>query len=157
METGDAPFILDLLNQPSFIRHIGDRGVRTVYEARAFIDNRYRQSYLDNGFGLYTVELKPDYTPIGICGFVKRPGLDDPDLGFALLPEFEGFGYAFEAARATLDWGRTALGFERVMAITTVDNDRSGRLLEKLGFAFEERVVLPGSEEELNLYGYEYE
>lgn len=148
----DGAFILDLLNQPSFIRYIGDRGVRTLSEAKAFIENRYRQSYRENGFGLYAVDLKQDGAQIGICGFVRRGGLDDPDLGFAFLPEFEGRGYAFESSVAVLEYGREVLGIQRVMAITTIDNSNSVRLLERLGFVFGRRVVLPGSEEELNLF-----
>lgn len=155
----DAAFILNLLNQPSFIRYIGDRNVRSLEESGDFIENRYRQSYRDNGFGLYAVELKsaipnPD-SQIGICGFVRRPGLDDPDIGFAFLPEFEGKGYARESADAVLEYGREALDIHRVLAVTTVDNDPSIRLLKKLGFEFVERVVLPGSDDELNLFAKE--
>ena len=149
----DAEFILNLLNQPSFIRFIGDRGVRTVAESRDFIENRYRQSYRENGFGLYAVDLKRDpATQIGICGFVRRPGLDEPDIGFAFLPQYEGFGYAFESSVGVLEYGREMLGIERVMAITTVDNESSIRLLAKLGFEFLELVVLPGSDDQLNLF-----
>jgi RimJ/RimL family protein N-acetyltransferase len=149
----DAEFILDLLNQPSFIRFIGDRGVRTVAESRDFIENRYRQSYRDNGFGLYAVDLKGEpATQIGICGFVRRPGLDEPDIGFAFLPQYEGFGYAFESAEAVLEHGREVLDIQQVMAITTVDNEGSVRLLTKLGFEFSELVVLPGSDDQLNLF-----
>jgi RimJ/RimL family protein N-acetyltransferase len=157
---GDAEFILDLLNQPSFIRYIGDRGVRTAAEARDFIENRYRRSYRDHGYGLYTVELKPAGTnherliakPAGICGFVKRDALPAPDIGFAFLPAFEGKGYAFESAAAVMRYGRKILKFRRVLAITTPDNENSRRLLEKLGFHFEGPVNLPPGGEELKLF-----
>lgn len=152
----DAAFIFDLLNQPSFIRYIGDRGVRSAAEAGDFVENRYRQSYRDHGFGLYAVDLGSDLqdrrTQIGICGFVRREGLDDPDIGFAFLPQFEGRGYAFEAAAGVLKYGREVLGITRVLAITTPDNESSIRLLGKLGFEYLERVILPGSDDELNLF-----
>ena len=141
----DAEFVFRLLNTPKFIKYIGDRGVRSADEAAEFIENRYRQSYRDNGFGLYTVELKPDGTQIGICGFVKRDYLEYPDIGFAFLPEFEGNGYGTEAAAATLKFGREKLGLTRILAITSQDNDASVRLLEKLGFTFE-RLIENGGE-----------
>ena len=133
----DAEFVRCLLNSPKFLEYIGNRGVRTVEESAAFIENRYRQSYRDHGFGLYAVELKNGGTQIGICGFVKRDTLSSPDLGFAFLPEFEGNGYGFESAGAALNYGCGQLGFSTVLAITSIDNDASGRLLEKLGFCFE--------------------
>lgn len=130
----DAAFTCELLNSPKFIQYIGDRGVRTVDEAAGFIETRYRQSYRDNGFGLYTVELKDDGTQIGICGFVKRDTLPLPDMGFAYLPEFERSGYGYEAAAATLDYGRDSLGMTRVLAIVSPANIASAGLLTKLGF-----------------------
>ncbi len=146
----DAGFMLELLNQPSFIRYIGDRHVRTVEEAENFIETRYRKSYADNGYGLYLVELRtPNFelpTSIGICGFVKRDNFEDADIGFAFLPQFEGKGYAVESARAVMDYGQKVLGFKKVLAITTRDNDKSGRLLEKLDFVFEELIEMPNNE-----------
>ena len=133
----DAEFILELLNSPGFLKYIGDRGVRSAGQSRDFIDNRLRKSYADHGYGLYVVELKDGGQAAGICGFVKRDELPGPDLGFALLPDFENKGYAYESAAAVLNYGRTALGFTRVLAITSRDNDRSGKLLEKLGFGFD--------------------
>lgn len=150
VESCDADFILDLLNQPSFKKYIGDRGVRTVEQAREYIATRYTNSYQENGFGLYLVELKTVGTPIGVCGFVKRRELDDPDIGFALLPQFEKKGYAFEAADAVMRYGRETLGLLRVLAITSLDNESSGRLLEKVGLSFEEEIVI--GDETLKLY-----
>jgi ribosomal-protein-alanine N-acetyltransferase len=141
----DAEFIFRLLNSPKFLKYIGDRGVRSVAEATAFIENRYRQSYRDHGYGLYTVCLKTDRTQIGICGFVKRDTLPDPDIGFAFLPEYERSGFGFESAAATLELGREKLGIGRVLAITSTDNDASGNLLIKLGFAFD-RLLETGDE-----------
>lgn len=148
----DAGFILDLLNQPSFIRYIGDRQVRAVEQAREFIESRYRQSYREHGYGLYAVELKETGAPIGICGFVRRDSLPDADIGFAFLPQFEKKGYAFESASAVMDYGREVLGLQKVLAITTEDNESSARLLGKIGLRFERLVILPGDDEELKLF-----
>ena len=148
----DAEFVLDLLNQPSFIKYIGDRGVRNVEQAREFIESRYRQSYRDNGYGLYAVELKPLKELIGMCGFVRRDSLPGPDIGFAFLPQHEGKGYGTESAAAIMDYGRDALGFTRVLAITSQDNDASGRLLEKIGLCFERLIEMPPDNEVLKLF-----
>lgn len=149
----DAEFIFRLLNSPKFLKYIGDRGVRSVDQARDFIDSRYRQSYRDHGFGLYTVELKSNAEPVGICGFVRRDTLPAPDVGFAFLPEHEGKGYGFESASATMRYGLDKLGFTNVLAITTRDNDASGKLLEKLGFVFER--LIENGEETLKLFSFE--
>lgn len=143
----DAEFIFELLNTPKFLKYIGDRGVRSVEQAREFIDNRYRQSYRDHGYGLYTVELKADNTQVGVCGFVKRDHFEFPDIGFAFLPEFESKGYGFESADAILQHGKNRLGFTNVLAITSQDNEVSGRLLEKLGFHFEQIFTSPEGED----------
>ena len=142
----DAEFMLDLLNQPSFIKYIGDRGVRTTEEAKDFIETRYRKSYRDHGYGLYTVELKETGESIGVCGFVKRDTLPESDIGFAFLPQFEKKGYAFESAEAVLKYGKETLNLKRILAITTQDNENSGRLLEKLGFKFEQLIEMPNDE-----------
>lgn len=142
----DAEFILDLLNQPSFIKYIGDRNVRTLAEAENFLETRYCQSYKDNGYGLYLVKLKSDNSKLGICGFVKRDNFQYADIGFAFLPQFEKKGYAFESASAVMKYGEEVLGFKEVLAITTQDNESSGRLLEKLGFSFDELIEMPNGE-----------
>ncbi len=165
----DTKFILDLLNQPSFIKYIGDRNVRTVAEANAFIENRYRKSYREHGFGLYLVELNAkfntladarasaflDNAPIGICGFVKRDNLPGADIGFAFLPQFEKKGFAFESAAAVMKYGREVLNLKRILAITSQDNESSGRLLEKIGFKFERLIKLPHETKELKLFSSE--
>ncbi|HVF47674.1 MAG TPA: GNAT family N-acetyltransferase [Pyrinomonadaceae bacterium] len=134
----DAPFVLELLNTPKFIKYIADRGVRTIEDALRYIDERFSSGYVANGYGLYAVELKGEGQVVGTCGFVRRDTLPGPDIGFALLPEFEGKGYGFESASAVMRYGLGTLGFDRVLAITSLDNDKSGRLLEKLGFKFDE-------------------
>ena len=148
----DAEFILDLLNQPSFIRYIGDRNVRSVDEARDYIESRFTESYQKFGFGMWAVELKETNAPIGICGFVKRDSLPDADIGFAFLPQYCSQGYAFESANAAMKYGRDVLGLKRVLAITSQDNESSGRLLEKLNFKFESLIKLPPDAEELKLF-----
>ena len=162
----DAEFIFDLLNQPSFIKYIGDRNVRTIAEAEAFIEYRYRKSYREHGFGLYLVELKAEFdtlaaarasafsdnAPIGICGFVKRDNLPGADIGFAFLPQFEKKGFAFESAVAVMKYGREVLNLRRVLAITSQDNESSGRLLAKIGFKFERLIKLLHDNEELKLF-----
>jgi RimJ/RimL family protein N-acetyltransferase len=148
----DAEFILDVLNQPSFIQYIGDRGVRTAEQAKEYIESRFTKSYQDNGFGMFMVELKEDNTPLGISGLVKRDSLPDADIGFAFLPQYWSKGYAFESAAAVLEYGRDTLGLKRVLAITSIDNESSGRLLEKIGLRFERLFIAPGDDEELKLF-----
>jgi [ribosomal protein S5]-alanine N-acetyltransferase len=168
----DAEFILNLLNQPSFIKYIGDRNVQTVEEAKDFIETRYRASYKQYGFGLYTVEFKipnskfqiPDSetesripnpkSQIGICGFVKRDTLPDADIGFAVLPQFEKQGFALESAQALMKYGTEVLGLKRVLAITTQDNESSGKLLTKLGFKYENLIESGG--EMLKLFSIDF-
>lgn len=148
----DTDFILDLLNQPSFIEFIGDKGVRTVEDARGYLRNGPIASYETNGFGMYLVELKDGQVPIGMCGLIQRDWLNDPDVGFAFLPEFGSKGYAFESARAVLDHGRDVLGMKRVVAMTALDNAASIKLLGKLGFRFEEVIRFPEDGEKVRLF-----
>ena len=148
----DIEFILDLLNQPSFLRYIGDRNVRTVEQARDYIESRLTASYRKFGFGMWAVELKETDAPIGLCGFVKRDSLPEADIGFAFLPQFERKGYAFESASAAMKYGGDVLNLNPVLAITSKDNESSGRLLGKLNFKFERLITLPGDVEELKLF-----
>ncbi len=150
----DAEFILELLNTPGFLKYIGDRGVRSLKESRSFIEDRYRKSYREHGYGLYTVDLKHDNISIGLCGFVRRDNLPAPDIGFAFLPQFEGQGFGFESANAVMKYGREVLGFEKVLAITSLDNHVSGRLLAKLGFTETSFVETPEGEK-LRLFAIE--
>ncbi|MBT2738369.1 GNAT family N-acetyltransferase [Bacillus sp. ISL-7] len=153
----DAAFILELLNDPSWIRFIGDRGVRTLEDARNYIVTGPMEMYSRLGFGLYMTELKDaGMTPVGICGLIKRDSLEDVDLGFAFLTRFQAKGYGFEVASATLVHGREQLGLKRIVAITSKDNDGSSRLLEKVGMKFERMIVLAHDPEELKLFGAEF-
>ena len=153
LSADDAGFILRLLNEPSWLRFIGDKGVRSLEDARAYILNGPVEMYSRLGFGLYLVELKAGGSPVGICGLIKRDTLEDVDIGFALLPEHWGRGYAYEAASAVLAYGREVLGLRRVVAITSADNDSSARLLEKLGLRFERMLKLSAGSEGLRLFG----
>ena len=145
----DAAFILTLLNEPSFLRYIGDKKVRNLDDARQYILNGPVASYDRNGFGLNLVELKESHTPIGICGLLKRDELPDPDIGFALLPDFWNKGFAFEAATAVLQDARDK---ERILAITSLDNDASINLLQRLGFKFEKVIRLTADGEQVKLF-----
>jgi RimJ/RimL family protein N-acetyltransferase len=142
----DAAFILRLLNEPSFIRHIADKGVRTLDDARAYLRNGPMASVVRHGFGLNRVELKKTGEAIGMCGLIRREALDDVDIGYALLPEFCGQGYAAEATRAVLDTAVRQHGLQRVIAVVNPDNHDSSRMLEKLGFRFEKMVNLAADE-----------
>src|SRR5262245_13849570 len=138
----DAEFVLELLNQPSFIRFIGDKGVRNLDDARRYIADGPAKSYELNGFGLNLVQLKDVDTPIGICGLLKRDALPEPDIGFAFLPDFWNQGYAFESAAAVMNHAHEVLGIDRILAITSPDNEASEKLLEKIGFRFRRLVKL---------------
>lgn len=148
----DAPFIVALLNEPSFLRYIGDRKVRTLEDAGAYVRNGPQASYARHGFGLLLVVRREDEAPIGMCGLLKRDALDDADLGFAFLPAAWGQGFASEAAAAVLAHGRTALGLRRVAAIVQPDNDASLRVLARIGFAFERLMRMPGEEKDIQLH-----
>ena len=148
----DAPFILTLLNEPSFLRFIGDKQVRTVEDARQYILNGPVASYERHGFGLCLMELRESNTPVGMCGILKREELPDPDIGFALMPDFWNKGLAFEAAAAVLKDARERLKLNRILAITSLDNDASINLLERLGFSFEEIIQLAPDREQVRLF-----
>jgi len=148
----DAAFILGLLNEPSFLRYIGNKGVRTLDDARRYIADGPADSYRRNGFGLYRVELKETGVPIGICGLVKRDSLPDPDIGFAFLESHWSKGYALESASAVMAHGRETLGLARILAITDPANTRSVRLLEKIGLRFERLARLRRDATVLRVY-----
>lgn len=148
----DDAFVLDLLNQPSFLHYIGDRGVRTLEDARTYISQGPLTSYGELGYGLYVVTLKDDSTPMGMCGIVNKPWLNAPDIAYAFLPQFEGRGYASEAARAVLEHARGQFGLAAVLGVVTFDNAGSIRVLEKLGFTRESTVLDPRTNTQLLLF-----
>lgn len=149
MTTDDAAFILELINTPKFHRYIADRGVRTVEETEQYIEERFLANYRRHGFSMFAVCLT-DGTPIGNCGFVRRDTLPGSDIGFAFLPAYEGQGYGIESARAMMNYGKEALGFSEIFAITSLDNDASVKLLGKLGLRLHGVIEQDG--EQLNLF-----
>jgi RimJ/RimL family protein N-acetyltransferase len=148
----DAAFLLRIVNQASWIRHIGDRKVRTLEDAERYVDTRMLEPVRKHGFGMYVIELKATGEAIGLCGLVKRDTLPDPDLGFALLDEHAGHGYALEAAAAMLGHARDALKLPRLLAITSPANARSEQLLGKLGFRLDGAPHVNPEGEHLNLW-----
>jgi len=152
LRIGDARFIRRLVNDPAWIEYIGDRGVRTLDDARRYLREGLIAMHRRHGFGLDCVELRDGGVPIGICGLVKREALDDVDLGFAFLPEFRHSGYALESARAVMAYARTVLKLPRIVAVTTPDNTASCRLLARLGFRREGVVRLGPDDEPLDLH-----
>lgn len=151
----DAPFILELLNDESFIRYIGDKGVRNLEDAVGYLRTGPMDSYRRFGFGLFLTLLREDLSSIGICGLLKRDELDDPDVGFAFLPRYWSKGYASESATAVLEWGWSTFGMRRIVAITSTENHDSIRLLQKIGMTFEGLVQLGDDQRKVNLYGIE--
>jgi RimJ/RimL family protein N-acetyltransferase len=152
----DAPFILELLNDPSFLRFIGDKGVRNLEDARGYILNGPMASYERFGFGLWLVESKTTGESLGMCGLLKRDTLPDVDIGFAFLPRFWGREYAVEAAAAARDYGRNIVGLKRLVAITDRVNKGSIRVLEKTGLCFERMIAFHEDEPESRLFGLDF-
>lgn len=147
----DAPFIFELVNDPAWLRFIGDRGVHSLEDARNYIRDGPMDMYARLGFGMYLVERCSDRAAVGICGLVKRDTLEYPDVGFALHPRFRGRGYARESASAVVNHAWRVLDLERLLAIASPENEASIRLLGKLGFAFQE-VLRQSDTDEVNLF-----
>jgi ribosomal-protein-alanine N-acetyltransferase len=145
----DAPFIIELLNTKGWLKYIGDRNVKTLADAENYIANGPLKSYTENGYGPFKIISKLHNTPIGICGFYKREFLENPDVGYALLPGYEGKGYAYEALTAIIDYARV-LNFSELMAFTMMDNLASVKLLKKAGFGYVKQMTDKG--QELSLY-----
>ena len=150
----DAPFMLALLNDEDFVRNIADRGVRTLEQARQYIIDGAMASYQKHGFGLWGVIPIGESACIGMCGLIRRETLDDVDIGYAFLPEGRGQGYALEAAQACMDLGRERFGLRRILAITSMDNAASARLLEKIGLRFERLIRFSEEAEQLRLFAW---
>jgi len=148
----DTDFIVDLVNQPSFIQNIRDVGVRTVVDAERYLENGPILSYERNGFGLLAITLIDTGQPIGMCGLIKRPGLDDVDIGYALLPAFWSKGYAVESAQAVMNYAKEVIGLKRVVAIVDPANAGSIRVLERIDMTFEKIVKLSEDDIDLKLF-----
>jgi RimJ/RimL family protein N-acetyltransferase len=157
LSTADDEFILTLMNEPAYVQYIGDRGIRTLENARSYILDKFAASYAKFGYGLYLVELKGERIPVGICGFVRRDMLEHPDIGFAFLREHWSKGFAHEAASATLEYGFGKLGMKVVLGVTSQGNQASIQLLEKLGLRFKKMIRVPPVDRESMLFSTEGE
>lgn len=151
LEFCDAPFLVELLNEPGWLRFIGDKGVRSTPDAELYIRTGPHAMYARHGFGLYLVERKADRAPLGLCGLLKRDALECVDIGFAFRASATGMGYASESAAAVREQAR-ALGLRRLMAIATPDNAASHRVLRKLGMRFDMEITMSGEAETLHLF-----
>ncbi|GAB3169139.1 GNAT family N-acetyltransferase [Telluribacter humicola] len=147
----DGLFILELLNTASWLQYIGDRGVKNLKDAQNYLSTGPIRSYEQFGFGLYKVSLLSSQ-PIGMCGLIKRPELETPDIGFALLPTYEGQGYAYEAASAVMGFAMNSLRLPAICGITTSENPASAKLLQKLGLKFNSYLTLHPEGPELMLF-----
>jgi [ribosomal protein S5]-alanine N-acetyltransferase len=150
--TDDAAFIVELLNSPGWHRWIGDRKVRTIDDAQTYLRNGPIKQQAEHGYALWAIDRRDDGTTVGMCGLVRREGLPDADIGYALLPQHERQGYAREAALATLAFAFDSAGLQSVLAITHPDNAASSRLLESIGLRFERTVQLPKIDGPSSLY-----
>jgi [ribosomal protein S5]-alanine N-acetyltransferase len=153
LEFDDAPFIMRLLNEPSYIENIGDRGVRSIEDAHRYLREGPMAMYEKYGFGLWRVARRSDDAVVGMCGLLKRDNLPDVDIGYAFLPEYWGLGYAAEAAEATMRHGARKFSLKRMIATVLPGNDASIRLLEKLGMRHERMFAMRPDEPEVRLYG----
>jgi ribosomal-protein-alanine N-acetyltransferase len=149
----DAPFVIELLNQPSFLKNIGDRGVRSIEDAHNYLRTGPMTMYDRFGFGLWHVARNSDGASVGMCGLLKRDSLPDVDIGYAFLPAYWGTGLAAEAADATLRHGVRKFGLKRVIGVVSEGNMPSIRVLEKLGMRFERMYPMHPGEPDVRLYG----
>lgn len=152
----DAAFIRELVNDPAWLRFIGDRNVHSDDDARGYIDKIRDSHYAKYGFGLWAVESLAKGETIGLCGLIRRDALDHPDLGFALLERHRGHGYALEAAAVVLAIARERFGFTKLLAITNTDNVASQKVLERIGFRFDRRIDWTDTGEVLCLHMLEF-
>ncbi|MFD2202451.1 GNAT family N-acetyltransferase [Shivajiella indica] len=153
----DADFIFQLLNTPGWLKYIGDRGINSIEDAKNYLLEGPLKSYSKNGFGLYLVLMRNGLQKLGIAGLLKREYLPFPDIGFAFLPEFEGKGFAFECSKAILGYSKVKLGLDKIQAIVLPKNNRSIRLLEKLGMEDQGLFLFPGQNDQLRLFQIDLE
>jgi len=156
IELSDNVFVHDLLNSPNWMKYIGDRGVHNHEDATKFISERLIKSYTEFGFGFYKMVLKETGMDIGICGLIKRPELEFPDIGFAVFPEYEGCGFTSEAAFATMDYAKNRLGLEVILGVTSHDNFGSRRVLEKVGLSLVGNTKISTTDEDLLLFSNQH-
>ena len=152
MSIEDAPFLYDLVNDSAWIKFIGDRGIKTIADAENYLSTKIIPSYNKNGFGFYLISTKDENLPVGISGLIDRDGLEYVDVGFALLPDFRGKGYAFESTKAILNFAKNTLQLDPIIAITNLDNLKSSQLLERLGLKFDKIIQLGDDPEKCRLF-----
>ena len=148
----DAPFFYNLVNDPDWIKYIGDRNIKTIIDAEEYLKKNIIPSYEKFGFGFYVVRLTEEKTPIGMCGLIKRDWMDYVEIGYAFLTQFRGKGYAIESSIATKKYAKEKLEIDSLAAITDVENEKSGNLLNRLGFKFSKLISYPGEDKKCKLY-----
>lgn len=153
----DVPLMLAIWNDPTFVRYVGDRGIRTEEQALDELTKNAFRGYEEFGYGPFHVSLRDGGEAIGVCGLYKREHYEDPDIGFAFLPDYCSQGYGWEAARAVRDYARDALGLRRIIAIVSPENTASIRLCEKLGLSFDRHDTYPDDDETVSVYAIEWD
>ena len=148
----DASFFYQLVNEPAWKQYIGDKNVHTILDAEKYLENNIIPSYQKFGFGFYVVMLKEDNTSIGMCGLIKRDWMDYVEIGFAFLAQYRGKGYAIESSIATKKYAKEKLAISQIAAITDIDNEKSGNLLNRLGLEFDKLISYPGENKKCKLY-----
>ena len=152
----DAAFYYALVNDPTWLQFIGDKGIRSVEQACTAIIDGPMAMQQRHGHSLYVMERKEDGQALGLCGLIRRDFLPDVDIGYAIRPEHFGRGYTYEAAQAVLELARGPLGISRVLGLTAPGNVNSIRLLNKLGLRFEEIKLLPPGDRPTNIYAIDF-
>jgi ribosomal-protein-alanine N-acetyltransferase len=156
LTTDDAPFMLAMWNDPAFLRNVGDRGIHSLEQARAAIESGPLGLYSQYGYGPFRLRLRDEGADVGICGLFRRDTLDEPDIGFAILPDYCGRGLGFESGAAVLDHARGALALPSVTAIVSPENQASIGLLEKLGLQYDREIRMPGDDHDVSLYRIDF-
>ena len=141
-----------MMNSPKFIKYVGNRNIGSVEEARKYILDKMIPQLKNYGYSNYTITRKSDNVKVGICGLYDRDGVKGIDIGFGLLPKYEGKGYAFESANRLKEAAFNEFDITIINAITSKQNIASQKLLEKLGLACVGTTMLPHESEELLLY-----
>lgn len=129
-----APFAA-LNADPAVVEHL--QGASTREASDAFVD-RIETHWREHGWGLWAVEVPGSAPFIGYVGLWPAPFLDrDPpiEIGWRLASDQWGRGYATEASRAALDFAFRELGLERVHSFTVPQNERSWRVMERIGMS----------------------
>lgn len=132
----DAQFMVRMWTDPQVYRFIG--GAKTPDETRHKIQEAISHQNL-HGYARWAVTLKTTGELIGLCGPMNKrlDAVEEIELGYAFPQIHWGFGYATEAARASVVQCLQGLGFTRVVAIVHPGNLPSIRVIVKIGMHFE--------------------